>query len=107
LNHSKHFPKGWNPITTFTTFHLESIRQVRVLHRYNKQLFLISIVILAGDNGMGESMDYMAPTVDSQKPNKDVSWGQDKAQFSVPALFVASILLPGATLVIFRSASFE
>ncbi|CCO35178.1 hypothetical protein BN14_09293 [Rhizoctonia solani AG-1 IB] len=51
----------------------------------------------AGDNGMGESMDYMAPTVDSQNPNKDVSWGQDKAQFSVPALFVASILLPGAT----------
>ncbi|KAG9125091.1 hypothetical protein FRC07_009005 [Ceratobasidium sp. 392] len=51
----------------------------------------------AGDNGMGESMDYMAPVVDSQKLNKDISWGQDKPQFSAPALFVASILLPGAT----------
>ncbi|QRV73477.1 hypothetical protein RhiJN_01491 [Ceratobasidium sp. AG-Ba] len=51
----------------------------------------------AGENGMGESMDYMAPVVDSQKSNKDVSWGEDRSQFSIPAMFVGSILLPGAT----------
>ncbi|QRV88307.1 hypothetical protein RhiJN_16325 [Ceratobasidium sp. AG-Ba] len=51
----------------------------------------------AGENGMGESMDYMAPVVDSQKSNKDVSWGEGRSQYSVPAMFVGSILLPGAT----------
>ncbi|KAG8694418.1 hypothetical protein FRC09_009862 [Ceratobasidium sp. 395] len=51
----------------------------------------------AGDDGLGESMDYMAPVVDSQKPNKDVSWGQGRPQFSAAAMFIGSILLSGVS----------